>query len=59
VVPRKHVEDVDGDSVGLDKSVNNAGRRAAALSPQRRNDLDALGMRRWRLGSLGGAGGRT
>lgn len=46
MVPRKHVEDVDGDSVGLDKSVNNAGRRAAALSPQRRNDLDVLGMRR-------------
>ncbi|MGW0086535.1 helicase associated domain-containing protein [Streptomyces sp. NPDC003393] len=45
VVPRKHVEDVDGEPVGLGQFVNNARRRAATLSPQRRNDLDHLGMR--------------
>ncbi|MGV9350171.1 helicase associated domain-containing protein [Streptomyces spiralis] len=45
VVPRKHVEDVDGEPVGLGQFVNNARRRAATLSPQRRADLDALGMR--------------
>ncbi|MGW0087364.1 Helicase associated domain protein [Streptomyces sp. NPDC003393] len=45
VVPRKHVEDVDGEPVGLGQFVNNARRRAATLSPQRRTDLDQLGMR--------------
>uniref|UniRef100_UPI0004C0BA03 helicase associated domain-containing protein n=1 Tax=Streptomyces sp. NRRL S-813 TaxID=1463919 RepID=UPI0004C0BA03 len=45
VVPRQHVEAVDGASVGLGQFVNNARRRAATLSPQRRADLDELGMR--------------
>ncbi len=45
VVPRKHVEAVDGASVGLGQFLNNARRRATTLSPQRRADLDQLGMR--------------
>ncbi|MEU2879782.1 helicase associated domain-containing protein [Streptomyces sp. NPDC007070] len=44
-VPRTHVETVDGEAVGLGRFVNNARRRAATLSPQRRADLDQLGMR--------------
>ncbi|MEU6420544.1 helicase associated domain-containing protein [Streptomyces spiralis] len=44
-VPRKHVEDVDGEPVGLGQFLNNTRRRAATLSPQRQADLDALGMR--------------
>ncbi|MEU0602207.1 helicase associated domain-containing protein [Streptomyces sp. NPDC006393] len=44
-VPRKHIEDVNGDLVGLGQFVNNARRRAATLNPQRRADLDQLGMR--------------
>ncbi|MGX4695558.1 helicase associated domain-containing protein [Streptomyces sp. JNUCC 63] len=45
VVPRKHIEAVDGEAVGLGQFVSNARRRAATLSPQRRADLNALGMR--------------
>ncbi|MER6976131.1 DEAD/DEAH box helicase [Streptomyces carpinensis] len=45
VVPRKHVENVDGEAVGLGQFLNNTRRRAATLSTQRRNDLDELGMR--------------
>ncbi|MFK4150301.1 helicase associated domain-containing protein [Streptomyces sp. NPDC004065] len=44
-VPRQHVETVDGEPVGLGQFVNNARRRAATLSAQRRADLDELGMR--------------
>ncbi|MFK0160460.1 Helicase associated domain protein [Streptomyces sp. NPDC090493] len=44
-VPRKHVETVDGLPVRLGAFTDNARRRAAKLSPQRRVDLDALGMR--------------
>ncbi|MGV9349465.1 helicase associated domain-containing protein [Streptomyces spiralis] len=45
VVPCKHLEDLDGEPVGLGQFVNNARRRATTLSPQRRTDLDELGMR--------------
>ncbi|MGX4695546.1 helicase associated domain-containing protein [Streptomyces sp. JNUCC 63] len=45
VVPRKHVETVAGESVGLGQFVNNVRRRAAMLSAQRRADLDEFGMR--------------
>ena len=53
-VPRKHVETVrmgrDGEDgqeavVRLGAWIDNTRRRAAKLSPQRRADLDALGMR--------------
>jgi hypothetical protein len=44
-VPRKHVEDVGGAPVKLGAFLNNTRRRAAKLSPERRADLDALGMR--------------
>ncbi|WP_331724037.1 Helicase associated domain protein [Streptomyces sp. NBC_00005] len=44
-VPRKHVEEVDGDVIRLGSWVDNARRRAAKLSAERRADLDALGMR--------------
>ncbi|MGV9351119.1 Helicase associated domain protein [Streptomyces spiralis] len=44
-VPRKHIEDLDGEPVGLGQFVNNARRRAATLSAQRRADLDQLNMR--------------
>ncbi|MGY5060833.1 Helicase associated domain protein [Streptomyces sp. 900105755] len=52
IVPRQHVEitgDGDGDSgraaVKLGAWLDNTRRRAAKLSPQRRAELDALGMR--------------
>ncbi|MGY5061179.1 helicase associated domain-containing protein [Streptomyces sp. 900105755] len=44
-VPRKHVEDVNGEPVKLGAFLDNTRRRAAKLSPQRRAELDALGMR--------------
>ncbi|MGY4983736.1 Helicase associated domain protein [Streptomyces sp. 900105755] len=44
-VPRKHIETVDGEPIKLGAFVDNARRRAAKLIPQRRADLDALGMR--------------
>ncbi|MGY4984060.1 helicase associated domain-containing protein, partial [Streptomyces sp. 900105755] len=44
-VPRKAVEIVDGAEHRLGAFLDNARRRAAKLSPQRRADLDALGMR--------------
>jgi hypothetical protein len=44
-VPRKHVEEVDGVPHKLGMFVDNARRRADKLSPQRRAELDALGMR--------------
>ncbi|MFJ6121651.1 helicase associated domain-containing protein [Streptomyces sp. NPDC092129] len=44
-VPRKHVEEVDGTTVRLGTFLDNTRRRAAKLSPERRADLDALGMR--------------
>ncbi|RRR67366.1 helicase associated domain-containing protein, partial [Streptomyces sp. RP5T] len=42
---RKHIEHVDGETVGLGSFLDNARRRAASLSAERRADLDALGMR--------------
>ncbi|MGW2964402.1 helicase associated domain-containing protein [Streptomyces sp. NPDC001220] len=44
-VPRQHVEDVDGEPVKLGAFLDNTRRRATKLSPQRRADLDQLGMR--------------
>ncbi|GGN45753.1 Helicase associated domain protein [Streptomyces fuscichromogenes] len=44
-VPRKHVEPVDGELVRLGAFLDNTRRRAGKLSPQRRADLDTLGMR--------------
>jgi hypothetical protein len=44
-VPRKHVEEVDGVPHKLGTFVDNARRRAAGLSAERRAELDALGMR--------------
>jgi hypothetical protein len=44
-VPRKHVEVVDGVEHKLGTFVDNARRRADKLSEQRREQLDALGMR--------------
>ncbi|MFE1852126.1 helicase associated domain-containing protein [Streptomyces sp. NPDC059489] len=44
-VARKHVEEVDGTTVRLSTFLDNTRRRAAKLSPERRADLDALGMR--------------
>ncbi|MEU1417975.1 helicase associated domain-containing protein [Streptomyces sp. NPDC005731] len=44
-VPRKHVEEVDGTTVRLGTFLDNTRRRVAKLSPERRADLDALGMR--------------
>lgn len=44
-VPRKHVETVGGEPVRLGSFVDNSRRRATKLSPERRADLDALGMR--------------
>jgi superfamily II DNA or RNA helicase len=44
-VPRQHREDVDGELLGLGSFVANARRRAAKLSPKRREALNALGMR--------------
>lgn len=42
---RKAVEIVDGEEYNLGAFLDNARRRAAKLSPQRRADLDHLGMR--------------
>jgi len=42
---RKHVELVDGEEIKLGSWLDNTRRRAAKLSPERRADLDALGMR--------------
>ncbi|MGW7210489.1 Helicase associated domain protein [Streptomyces sp. NPDC054837] len=44
-VPRQHREDVDGELLGLGSFVANTRRRAAKLSPERREALNALGMR--------------
>ncbi|MGY5060025.1 helicase associated domain-containing protein [Streptomyces sp. 900105755] len=44
-VPRKHVEDVNGEPVKLGAFLDNTRRRATKLSPQRRAHLDQLGMR--------------
>ncbi|MEV7394883.1 helicase associated domain-containing protein [Streptomyces sp. NPDC091215] len=44
-VPRKAIEIVDGVEHKLGAFLDNARRRAARLSPQRRADLDQLGMR--------------
>ncbi|MFF9128449.1 hypothetical protein ACF09J_35290 [Streptomyces sp. NPDC014889] len=44
-MPRKHIEHVDGEAIGLGTFVSNTRRRAATLNPQRRADLDHLGMR--------------
>lgn len=44
-VPRKAVEDVAGEQVKLGAWLDNTRRRAARLSPQRRAELDELGMR--------------
>ncbi|WP_406445512.1 helicase associated domain-containing protein [Streptomyces sp. NBC_00631] len=44
-VPRKAVEIVDGAEHKLGAWLDNVRKRAAKLSPQRRADLDQLGMR--------------
>ncbi|MFF7139469.1 MULTISPECIES: helicase associated domain-containing protein [unclassified Streptomyces] len=44
-VPRKAVEVVDGELLGLGSFISNARRRADRLSPERRDSLTALGMR--------------
>ncbi|MEU5893779.1 helicase associated domain-containing protein [Streptomyces sp. NPDC047461] len=44
-VPRQHREDVDGELLGLGSFVANARRRAAKLSPKRREAINVLGMR--------------
>ncbi|MFD6822930.1 Helicase associated domain protein [Streptomyces sp. NPDC060085] len=44
-VPRKAVEGVDGEQIKLGAFVDNARRRAARLSEERRAALDELGMR--------------
>ncbi|WP_234545338.1 helicase associated domain-containing protein [Streptomyces shenzhenensis] len=44
-VPRKAVEIVDGVEHKLGAWLDNVRKRAAKLSPQRRADLEALGMR--------------
>ncbi|WP_241540002.1 helicase associated domain-containing protein [Streptomyces sp. M41(2017)] len=43
--PRKAVEDVDGEQIKLGAFLDNARRRAAKLSEQRRAELDDLGLR--------------
>jgi hypothetical protein len=42
---RKHVEHVDGQKIKLGAFLDNTRRRAAKLSPERRADLEVLGMR--------------
>ncbi|MFD5724435.1 helicase associated domain-containing protein [Streptomyces sp. NPDC127036] len=44
-VPRKAVEVVAGEQIKLGALLDNARRRAANLSEQRRAEFDALGMR--------------
>lgn len=44
-VPRKAVEDVDGEPVKVGAFLDNTRRRAGRLSEQRRAELDELGMR--------------
>ncbi|MEU4173288.1 Helicase associated domain protein [Streptomyces sp. NPDC026665] len=44
-VPRKAVEDIDGEQVKLGAFLDNTRRRAGKLSEQRRAELDELGMR--------------
>ncbi|MCX4419371.1 helicase associated domain-containing protein [Streptomyces mirabilis] len=44
-VPRKHVEDVSGVPAKLGGFLDNTPRRADNLAPERRAELDALGMR--------------
>ncbi|MER6188200.1 helicase associated domain-containing protein [Streptomyces sp. NPDC001652] len=44
-VPRQHLEDVDGELLGLRSFISNARRRATKLSPERHDALTALGMR--------------
>jgi hypothetical protein len=46
-VPRKHLEQTDGDEAGvkLGMFVDNARRRADKLTAERREALSALGMR--------------
>ncbi|MFJ7305680.1 helicase associated domain-containing protein [Streptomyces sp. NPDC099088] len=44
-VPRKAVEDVDGEQIKLGAFLDNARRRASKLSEHRRSELDRLGMR--------------
>ncbi|WP_234344222.1 DEAD/DEAH box helicase [Streptomyces sp. NRRL F-5123] len=44
-VPRKHVEEVDGALYKLGMFLDNTRRRADKLSPERRDELNALGMR--------------
>lgn len=44
-VPRKHLEIVDGVPYKLGTFIDNCRRRADKLTPERRAELDALGMR--------------
>ncbi|WP_234388671.1 hypothetical protein [Streptomyces sp. AS58] len=44
-MPRQHVEEVEGAPVRLGSFLDNTRRRVTKLSGQRRNDLNALGMR--------------
>ncbi|MGW6262869.1 Helicase associated domain protein [Streptomyces sp. NPDC055085] len=44
-VPRKAVEDVDGEQIKLGAFLDNTRRRASKLSEQRRAELDELGIR--------------
>ncbi|MEU3839250.1 helicase associated domain-containing protein [Streptomyces sp. NPDC028635] len=45
-VPRKHVESVGGVEYKLGAWLDNARRRANPLTPERRTQLNQLGMRR-------------
>lgn len=47
-VPRQHRENVDCELLGLRSFISNTRRRAAKLSPKRRDALTALGMPRYR-----------
>jgi hypothetical protein len=44
-VPRQHREDVDGELLGLGSFISNARRRAAKLSSEPREALNALETR--------------